>query len=257
LKEFIKKRKLNIICTAAALLLILAVWLIAYYSVKNDYVVPSVSQTFKSFFLCFKQGDFWVAFGNTFYRTILSFLLSFLLAAVCAALSVFSKIFSAALKPIMSILRTVPTLAVILILLIWTTPKAAPLIVTVLVLFPMIYAQMMAAVGDIDCEIIEMAKVYSVKRRDRIFKIYLPLISPNILSQTGADISLGLKIMISAEVLANTYRSLGSLMQNAKLYVDMPRLAALTVFAVVLGLLIDFLFSLFTMLTHKWSRKEA
>lgn len=101
-----------------------------------------------------------------------------------------------------------------------------------------------------------MAQVYNVSKRDRIFKIYLPLISPNILSQTGANISLGLKVMVSAEVLANTFRSLGGLMQNAKLYVDMPRLAALTLIVVLIGILTDVAFSQIVRVTYRWSRKE-
>ena len=157
----------------------------------------------------------------------------------------------------MVILRTLPTLAVILLLLIWTTPKVAPVIVPVLVLFPMIYSQITAAVSGIDEGLKEMADVYHISKRDRLFKIYLPCASPNVLSQTGANISLGLKIMISAEVLASTYQSLGNLMQTARLYLDTPRLAALTAAAILIGFIVDIAFSQLARITYKWSRKEC
>ena len=90
----------------------------------------------------------------------------------------------------------------------------------------------------------------------KLFKIYLPLVSPNILSQTGPNVSLGIKIRISAEVLANTYKSLGGLMQEARLYVEMPRLAALTLAAVAAGFIFDIALSQLERVTFKWSRKE-
>ena len=154
-------------------------------------------------------------------------------------------------------MRTLPTLAVVLILLIWTNPVIAPVAVTVLILFPMIYAQIIAAAGGVDEGILEMARLYGLKKREKLFKIYMPLISPNILAQTGANVSLGLKIMISSEVLANTYNSLGGMMQTAKLYAEMPRLAALTAVAVAAGLVIDVALSQFERINYKWSKKEG
>ena len=69
--------------------------------------------------------------------------------------------------------------------------------------------------------------------------MYLPLAAPALLSQAGAILSMGLKITVSAEVLASTYRSLGYMMQNAKLAVEMPELLALTLLAVLLGFLLE------------------
>ncbi len=231
MKKFFSARKLNIILSVSAIVLMWLVWIISYYSVKNDYIIPSFSATVKSFFLCFAESGFWIAFCMTALRTFAAFAVSFAAAALFAALSVSFKGASAFLKPIMVFLRTVPTLAVILVLLVWTNPEAAPVAVTFLVLFPMIYSQLTAAADGVDKKLLQMVKVYGIKRSDVIRKIYLPQISVSVFSQTGANISLGLKIMISAEVLSLTYRSLGGLMQSARGYLEMPRLAALTLVA--------------------------
>lgn len=232
------------------------VWLIAYFAVANDYVVPSFTDTMKSLGRLLTEASFWTAFGNSLLRTAEAFVVSFVLAAALSALSTVGRGAAAFLRPVMAFLRTLPTLAVILILLLWTSPLIAPVVVTVLVLFPAVYAQMTAAIGDIDGDLIEMAEVYRVPKRTRLFKIYLPLILPNVLSQSGANISMGLKIMISAEVLAGTYRSLGSLMQNARMYMEIPRLAALTLVAVLLGLVLDVGFSQIARVTDKWRIRE-
>ncbi len=257
IKSYFAKRKFNIFLSFFAFIVMWIVWLIAYYSVKNEYIVPSVSDTFKSFARCFISKNFWVAFGYTVLRTLLAFTFSFVLSVALVAIGVICKRFNYFIKPFMEVLRTLPTLAIILILLFWTSPTVAPTVVTFLVLFPLSYSQLFAAVNGIDTDVIEMAQVYQIAKCQRLFKIYLPLISPNVLSQTGANISLGIKVMISAEVLAGTYKSLGGLMQTARLYVDMPRLAALTIIAILLGLLIDFCFSIIEKFTFKWSKKES
>ena len=135
MKKFFSARKLNIILSVSAIVLMWLVWIISYYSVKNDYIIPSFSATVKSFFLCFAESGFWIAFCMTALRTFAAFAVSFAAAALFAALSVSFKGASAFLKPIMVFLRTVPTLAVILVLLVWTNPEAAPVAVTFLVLF--------------------------------------------------------------------------------------------------------------------------
>lgn len=256
INKFLKERKLNIIGSACAVVLIFLIWIIAYYSVKNDYLIPSISATFKSFGECFISAEFWTAFSFTLLRTFSAFLLSFILAAALAALSSVSKIFSAIVSPFTAILRTVPTMAVILILLVWTTPKQAPVIVTCLVLLPIIYAQILTSLESIDAGVKNMAKVFSLTKAQKVFKIYLPHTLPSVLSQTGANISFGLKLTVSAEILCATYKSLGGLMQNAKLYLEMPRLAALTVLAVIAGFVIEAAFSQFKRITYAWSKPE-
>ena len=50
---------------------------------------------------------------------------------------------------------------------------------------------------------------------------------------------MGLKIIVSGEVLANTFQSLGGMMQEAKMFVQMPRLMALTLVTVLVGFLLE------------------
>lgn len=255
--KFLSRHELTIICSAASVGLIFIIWLIAYFAVKNDYIIPSIGDMFVSLGECFSDGSFWTAFAFTMLRTLLAAIISFAAAAFFAVLSVLSKVFSAILKPIVGVLRALPTLAIVLILLIWTSPSIAPVAVTGLVLLPMMYTQIMAAVEGIDAGLVEMAEVYRIPAKERLFKMYLPLVSSNVLLQTGANFSLGLKVMISAEVLASTYKSLGGLMQLAKIYLEIPRLAALTFVAVLAGIIIECVFAQIEKVTFKWRKKEG
>ncbi|MCD8295398.1 MAG: ABC transporter permease subunit [Clostridia bacterium] len=257
MKRYFRENWFNVLMSVLAIAAMWLVWVIVYRIVGNDYIVPSFAESMKSFGLLFVSSTFWTAFGMTFLRMILSFLISFVLAALLCMLAAAVKAAEAFLKPVMIFFRTLPTLAIILVVLVWTNATIAPVIVTVLVLFPAMYAQMMASVGDVDKGLIQMADVYHISRSARISKIYLPLVAPNILSQCGANISLGLKVTVSAEVMANTLRSIGGMMQSARMYVDMPKLAALTLVTVVVGIIIEFAFSFTKRIWCKWREEDA
>lgn len=259
MKKFFKSRKLNIIYSAIAILLMWLVWIIAYKTVGNSLIVPSFGDSMSEFFGLFKNSDFWTGLFHTLKRTLISFLISFALALICSIVAATGRGARAFLKPIIGFIRILPTLATILLILRWTEgdKNVAPIIVTVLVLFPMIFAQFIAAVDGVDDGIRQMIKVYGVPKTTAVFKIYLPLISPNILAQSGANVSLGLKIMVSAEVIANTLKGLGGMMQYAYGGAQIAQLAALTLFTVIFGLIIDIALSQLVRLTYKWSRKEG
>lgn len=233
------------------------VWLVAYFAEGNEFVVPSFLATMESLGDLFATAGFWSALGYTMLTALAAFAISYLLAAICAAAATVSEFADGFLKTVIGFLRALPTLAIVLVLLVWTTPRAAPIIVSVFVLFPLIFSQLTAAIGGVGDDLKEVCKVYKISPRDRLLKVYLPLAAPPVLAQTGANYSLGLKVMISAEVLAATRQSYGMLMQTARLYADMPSLMALTLAAVIVGAVINISLSQFSRLTDKWAKKEG
>lgn len=234
-----------------AILALWIAWLIAYAAVGNDLVVPSVSATFGEIWRLLGEAAFWCAFGGTVLRSLEAFLISFVLGVGLALIACILKHVRAFLAPIVSVLRTVPTMAVVLILLLWTSPKAAPVIIAVLVLFPVIYAAVLSSLDEVRKEYGEMAAAFSVPKARQAAKMYLPLAAPPVLAQLGGVFSLGLKITVSGEVLSATAKSLGSMMQQAQGFLEMPRLIALTLLAVVAGFLFEGLFALISLAVRR------
>ena len=257
MKTFRKILKTNALWAAVAVAVLLAAWQIAFVCVRNEYVLPGIGQTLTQFFALFSQSSFYVALGNTLARTVISFAVSFVLAAALAALSAVCAPFKTACSCIISVVRTLPTMAVTLMLLLWSTPRVAPAIVTALVLFPMVYSQFVAAIEGVDRDLLEMAKVYRVAPADRLTKIILPAVAPEVISQIGAGLSLGLKVMVSAEVLSYTLHSMGGLMQQANLYFEIPRFAALTLVCIIVGLLMELISLGLRRLAGRWQVKEG
>lgn len=254
MKRFFTDKKFNIFYSLTAIALLWVVWIISAAAVKNEYLVAPVGESLKEFFLLFTRAFFWRALGHTFLRVLLAYLISFVLALGCACLAVAFKPFAAFMRPITAFFRTLPTMAVLLLILVWLTPRTAPAAVAFLVLFPMIYSQISEGIAGVGDELLQVAKVYGFSAKKRLAYLYLPHLAPILLEQAGANLSFGLKLVISAEVMSATYTALGGMMGEAQAYLDLPRLAALTLIAVVLGLLLEISFRLLAKVAFKWRK---
>ncbi len=247
-----RKYRWNYLFSVLAVAVMWGVWVAAYFAVGNEYVVPSFTETMRELGALFASGTFWESFGGTLWRTVAGWLLAFAFAVLFAAAGVASKKFRSFFAPFVSVFRTLPTMAITLMLLIWSTPLVAPVIVTFLMLFPVTYAQLMAVYGEIDPQLFEMARVYGVPRREVLCKIAVPGMLPAVFSQAGPNLSLSLKVTISAEVLVSTFRSLGGMMHEAANYLQVAEMFALTILALLVGGLFEFALHFLTRITARW-----
>lgn len=243
--------KKNLIFSAVALLFLWAAWGIAYLVVRNDYILPSVGATFAALWRLLCEAAFWRAVGGTLLRTLGAFALSFLLSAGLALLASLKTWVRSFLSPVISVLRTVPTMAVILILLLWTSPAVAPILVSLLVLMPAFYAAALAGLDEA-AQYAPLVRAFRVPVLRKAFRMYLPLAAPVVLSQAGSIFSMGLKITVSGEVLASTFRSLGGMMHDAQAYLDIPKLLALTIVTVLIGFLLEGICFALSKLLVRW-----
>ena len=245
----VKNRILDFTIPAISVAAIVLLWGVAAIIADKDYL-PSVGDTFLATFKlmtgsgAFNSAVFYRAFFGTLLRSVIAFLISYFLAFICAYLSYKSDGVKRTLAPIIIIIRTLPTIAVVLLLVLWTNSRVAPVVVTFLVVFPTLYNNLYAALLGIDKDLNEMCKVFGVKNSDRIKKVVFPQIAPEFISAAGAGLTLNLKLMVAAEVLAQTARSMGYLLNTSKIYFEYPTMLALVLVTVVAGLIIEGAFSL-------------
>ena len=237
----------------AALAFLLLVWWIAYISAKNELLVPKISDCFKEMGELLGKSWFWEYFFTTVGRVLLAFFISFVFALIFAVIAYMVPWFASFFAPLVTALRSLPTLAVTLVLLTWFQAGGTPIAVAFLVLFPMLYTGILAALSGIDKHLLDIGKVYGASAKNKIFRVYLPLSAPYILRESAAALSFSLKLVVSAEVVASTARSLGGLMEDAQGY-DLPRLFALVIVTFLVGLFLEVLVGLLTAKVENKSR---
>ena len=170
----------------------------------------------------------------------LAFGISFILAVGFAVISYMYPTFNGIFTPVVSAMRSLPVLAVVLVLLAVLGAGVTPIAVAFLSLFPMLYTGVLAALSGIDKHLIEVSRVYGASRWGRVCRVYLPLASPYVLREAGGALSFALKLVVSAEVVAFTARGLGGMMQDARIYeAELPRLFALVTFVFIIGLVLE------------------
>lgn len=250
---FLKKQWLTVVFALLSVAFMFAAWALSWRVNGNELIVPSLGSTLLQLFKLFGSGEFWELLGFTLARTLLAVLISFALAALCAALGLIYAPLKAFFAPIIAVCRTVPTVAVTLIIML-TFNAFTPVVVTVLVVFPMFYSQICAAVDGIDGGLLDMAKSYGVKRSAIITKIIIPQTAPEIVMQLGTVLSFALKITISAEILAYVYNGIGGMIKTANFATDIATVSALTLASVVVGLIIEAVFFAVTKVSFRWRR---
>ena len=217
----------------------LVLWQVLALVLDATLLLPTPKDSLTRFFEYLAQGEFWVALGGTFGRSVYSFLFAFAIAGVFAVLCSLFNVARKILLPIVAIMRSIPTMSVILILIIWTSPSMAPSAVAVIVTAPTLFSAFLASVDSVDKKLVEMSKVYGVSKKDRVFKLYLPNMAPQLFENCASGFSLNVKLVIAAEALAYTSKSIGKMMQFAKINLEPIDLFALTLFAMLLGVLTE------------------
>ena len=247
-----QKKILDIALPLITLICIIVLWTVASISVNSKYVLPSVKETFIALIELTYKASFFIAFFLTLLRCFVAFLISFVLAFIFAILTEKFYVAKKIIMPIIGIMRALPTVAVVLLLLFWTNSEIAPIIVTMLVVLPTIFNGIVLSLKSIDKDVLEMCKVFKVSKKETYKKVIIPGIMPSLLITMGSGLSLNLKLMVAAEVLASTAKSLGGLFNYTNANLQTATMLALVVLTVLVGLLIEKVFSLISHKVGKW-----
>lgn len=250
-KQKIKGAILNVIYPLIALAVVIGIWAIAAKVKNKPLILPMPDRPLKDFFGLFAQSGFWASVGGTLLRTCICFIIAFAAAFLIAAAGGVCPPVAKILSPVVSILRAAPTMAVILIAMIWLNAKNAPVLIGFLVSFPLLYQSIYTAITGVDKNLVEMAKVYKVGVVNRIFRLYIPEIAPAVFDVSRSTLSLTLKVVIAAEVLAYTKESVGLAMQSANSTFDISLLLAWTILAIILSFILELIVLLLKKLWEK------
>lgn len=174
LRKILREASYPLIVIAAAL----ALWYAAAAASGSEFIVPSPVSAIKRFLGLFAEKSFYAALGSTLGRALISYAVSFIAALIFALAAVFFRSVRKLLSPMVSVCRALPTMAVVLLLVIWTGPKAAPVIVALLVVLPTLYAAFYEALTGVDKDTVDMAKIDGAGKVRLALGFYLPLAAP-------------------------------------------------------------------------------
>lgn len=172
--------------------------------------------------------DFWRVLLCSAGRVLSGILLAFAAGLGLGILSAFYPLLQEFLKVPVNVLQAIPVACYAVLLLIWYGSGPLTVIITFVIVFPNLYFQTMAGIGDVDTGLCEMAKVYRFCPRDKAMYLYRPAMYSHIRAAVQTSVGNAWKAGVAAEVIGLPAWSVGEQIYLAKVYLDTANLFAWT-----------------------------
>lgn len=226
-----------------ASLLALCVWQLAAAVVDNRLLLAGPVQVVRRLWELIFTGEFWGAVGFTFTRITLGFFLGFCLALALAVLSARFPLAEVLLGPYLAAVKTVPVASFIVIALLWLSGRRLSVFISFLMVLPVLYANFLQGIREADGKLLEMAKVFRMSLWNRVRGIYLPALEPHCLSGCRSALGLCWKAGVAAEVIGVCSGSVGGMLYDAKVYLEIEDLFAWTLVIVLISVSFEWAFT--------------
>lgn len=207
--------------------------------IHKPIILPSFTEVL---FVMIRQAgelSFWTGMGVTLLRVLYGTLIAFILALSLALLGYHFKRVAVWIAPLLTVSKTIPNITYILLILIWFSREASVTLITLLVVFPVLYAQIMGGLSSINPELLDVVKLYPETLNNYIFKVLLPLITPNLREGLIIALSLGFKVGVMAEILGQVAPGIGYLLYGAKVQFEIAEIFALTGWMILVVVLLE------------------
>ncbi|AOT69007.1 ABC transporter permease [Geosporobacter ferrireducens] len=210
------KKTKELLYTTVSIIVLLLFWKIVSIIVDKEILIPSPENTLTEIIRIMRMPDFAASVTNTLKRTLLGFMIALGAGISLGMLGGFSKPVYYLLRPFVLIHKAVPTMAMILLALIWLESERAPILVGFVVIFPVIYENVVQGIRNVDVKLVEMMDIYKINVVNRLKDLYIPSIRSYLYGGMSAAMGLNLKIIIAAEVLSQPKVSMGTHFQIEK-----------------------------------------
>jgi len=161
-----------------------------------------------------------------------------ILLALAAGLSRKGEI---ALDPLMQIKRTIPTLALTPLFIVWfgigETPKVA--LIAFACTFP-VYLNLYSGIRSVDVRLLDAARSFGLSRAEQVWHVILPAALPSLLVGLRYALTISILVLVVAEQI-NASAGLGYLVNNARDFMRTDVIVVCLLVYAALGLAADWL----------------
>ncbi len=215
------------------------VWYLCALKVGKELILPSPFAVIDSLGRLIVTSRFWLATATTIVRIITGYMLGIVLAVLLAILTCCSSLADSLLSPVIRIVRATPVASFIILALLWMNRTAVPVLMSMLMVVPVVWENIIAQYQTTDRNLLEMAKAYQLSGWKKFRYIYVPSAFPGFLAGCVSAMGLAWKSGIAAEVLSQPLRAIGTDLYYAKIYLETPDLFAWTSVVIILSMCIE------------------
>lgn len=229
----------------------LVVWQLASVGLPR-FLFAGPVQTVQSLLVMFQNMTFWAAIWGSLGKIAVGYLLAFV--AGCALAILCSRFFllKLLLEPVAQVMKSVPVACFVIVALIWVRSPYISVLTVFFVVFPITYVNLSEGLSQVDTQLLEMAAVFHVSRKNQLRYLYLPAFMPYLTAGCRVAVGMAWKSGIAGEIIGLPSRSIGEQLYLSKLYLNMDDLFAWTLVIIAISLLCE---RLMVRLLNKVGRK--
>jgi len=217
------------------ILLVLIAWYLLHFLFPSSLILPGPVETFEVFVKMLNRETF-EALLSTLLKGLASTLIVIAVGLPVGFFMGISDRMYEFLRPLVTVVQAVPVVSwLVVVIFLWGIGWQGPVVISSLSLIPVAIFTTVSGVRSVDRKLLEVMKVYRVPRRMILKEVYLGSIWPFVLSILEVSSGNVWKAVVMGEYLCGD-SGLGVLISWARQYVDVPRVYALTIFTVVLGI---------------------
>ncbi len=217
----------------------LCVWQIVYWCVGKDVLVASPLSVLRRLSELIVSSDFWRKTFSSLLGIMKGYLLGVAAGCLLALLTSLSDWLYTFFRPMLTVIKSTPVVSFIILALVWMEKTQVPVFISFLMVLPIVWANLAAAVRETDPLLLEMADAYGFSRFCKLRRIYFPSVLPSFLTALTTAVGFAWKAGIAAEVISTPRDSIGAQLNNAKVYLETTDLFAWTVVVVLLSMLFE------------------
>ena len=217
----------------------LGLWLCAYKIVGLDVLIASPIDVAKRLVEFLPSGNFWLTIFNSFKGISIGYIAGVLMGSAFGIITAFSSTLNTLFKPFLTAVKTTPVVSFIILALIWLDKVSVPIFITILMVMPVVWANVASSISNTDKSLIEMANAYNFGFKKKLMLIYLPSAVPSFVSACKVSVGMGWKAGIAAEVLCTPQNSIGINLRNSQVYLETVDLFAWTFVIIILSLILE------------------
>ncbi len=228
----------ELVIKVAAVCFWLIVWQAAAFFISNSVLLVSPLEVVATLFRLAVTASFWQSVLTSTTRIMAGYTAALILGIALGYMSK-NQIISSLLHPITSAMRATPVASFTILALLWVGSSGLAVFIAFIMGFPIIYAGMSQGIASVDFSLVEMARVFNIKKAHRVLYVYMPQILPSL--ATAAKVALGMcwKSGVAAEVIGLPSGTIGERLYQAKIYLSTGELFAWTLVVIVLSAIIE------------------
>ena len=234
-----RTRKQLIAERIGAVLFALILWQVVAMLLNETLLMATPVRVVKRLSTLVFEPAFWGAVWFSFKRIVLGFFLALCIGTVLAVFAARVHIVETLLWPFISIIKATPVASFIILCLVWLNAKNLSVFISLLMVVPIIYTNVLQGILSTDVKLLEMAHVFKMSWGKQFVYIYLPQLKSYLLSACSVSLGIAWKSGVAAEVIGVPGGSIGERLYQAKLYLDSPELFAWTAVIIVVSVIFE------------------